>query len=768
MRGRVFGAAVATAVATVILVCPGGTGAAPRFILLFRVAQPHGTAQQALRLAGFFTFDGPAVRAEASAFVVTDRSGRREVVLYKPSGAWDYVDRAAFGKAAAAMPTKEQARVAALGFLRRHGLLPGTFARISVRRGPTAVVVTVTPLAAGAPVLDGAVTAWVGGHDVITRLRYEARQLTPAAVRVLARPRKAVLGEVRRDLGSTRGVKLRLRYVAQPPYLQQTYLEPIYEAVARGFVLDRVPATTFTPRVAIASPNPAKPIAAGSTIRLRAVAKYGRRPYRFIWSANRSGYLGTGKQISAELAADDTELRLTVRDASGAGMSYAMRVWVYGPSPVTAAAPAHTEQQPGVYGDGTVSFTATQDVTHPLLFTDVRTGGTTRIDSVYFDQFHYAMVVRFQGTDYHLQSHKCVLLTVPGDACGLPKSPYAQSLGASAPAGGGSGSWVYSTGSVDNLPGRLKLVVEGSAQSAYCGPSGELGATALGMLSKFVDGTGGKIGGDCPGFRPSVDWSYEPPTTFRPSDFAQLCLQGVDLCDVPKGLLLEWARGALDSGPQPQIVDFRLNVYTAVNPAGSHERAALAQESDSPTSLAATDGPIDPSCRPWHVVIGALGLLSHTDAFACIGPIQRERSAVLATVGDRGQWDNLHVKGESPAAYGISFPGCNHPLNASDIGDCIHLDEHWLDSTPGPNEAYSRGQDVTVYIVRRHPGEASPDSPEALMSGEPLRLSSDVGYSLAFWHRSSASSTQCYPNGGVDNTDRPCRVFPQAMFFTPR
>ena len=82
--------------------------------------------------------------------------------------------------------------------------------------------------------------------------------------------------------------------------------------------------------------------------------------------------------------------------------------------------------------------------------------------------------------------------------------------------------------------------------------------------------------------------------------------------------------------------------------------------------------------------------------------------------------------------------------------------------------SYSRGQNVTVYVVRWNPGEATPDPPEALANGEPLRVSADDGYDLAFWHRSVASSKDCYPAGGVDNTERPCLVFPQAMFFTPR
>src|SRR5207249_2917573 len=132
------------------------------------------------------------------------------------------------------------------------------------------------------------------------------------------------------------------------------------------------------------------------------------------------GFLGTGKHIPSRLGADDTELRLTVRDASVAGLTYALPVSVYGPSPVAPAAPGSSRQQPAEYGDGTVSFSAVQDQTHPLLFRNIRAGGTARIDSAYFDQFCYSLVVRFQGTDYHLNSHKCVPLTVPGDACTLP------------------------------------------------------------------------------------------------------------------------------------------------------------------------------------------------------------------------------------------------------------------------------------------------------------------------------------------------------------
>ncbi len=736
-------------------------------MLVFRVAKPHGSSARALVLARSFGFDSPSVRVSPSSFTVTDRTEAREVVLYKASGGFDYVNHTTYRQAPSGpLLTVAQARRAVTPFLRSHGLLPAGTLRITARSDPTAIVVTATPLAASAPVLDGAITFWLGARGAITRLRDEHRPLA-VPVRVAARPSAAVLKEIRDDIGTTSGIRLRLAYIAQPSYLAQPYLEPVFEAVAQGFVLDRVRATTFTPRVSITSPSPSVPILAGEVAALRAKAIEGRSPYRYAWSANTTGFLGNGKALDVPLSAGDTEIRLTVRDASGAGMTYAQPVWVIGPSPGAPAASAHALQPAEAYGDGTVSFKAEQDRTHPLRFKDVQAGGFQRASDAYFDQFRYALTVRFQGTDYHVTSSKCVPLTVTGDACALPKSPYAQSAGVSAASG--SGSSVSSTLAVDNLPGRLKLLVEGSAQTAYCGPSGELGAIALGMLSKFVYGTGGKIGGDCPGFRPSLQWSYKPPTAFKPSEFARLCLQGEGICDVPAGLLAEWSSGSLDGGAQPEITDFKLTAYTAVDSHGADaERAALAKDADDPLHLAATDGAVDKSCRPWHVAIGALGTLSGTDAFACISPVASERSAVLAVPSSRGDWDSVHLKSENPGPYGISFPNCNHPMNDLDIPGCIHLHEHWLGKTPGPTEAYSRGQEVVVYVVRWNAGEASPASIEALANGETLRQDADRGYDLVLWHRSTASSKSCFPSGGVDNTDRPCLVFPQALFFTPR
>jgi hypothetical protein len=750
-----------------LLAFAAGSTAAPRFVLVFRLARPHASAARALALARACGIELAAVRKTPSSYIVTEPTATRELVLYRASGGFDYVDRAAFRHAPGGpLPTLGQARRAAMRFLRSHGLLPATSARVDVRPDsratPTAVVVTLTPLFGRARVLEGAVTLWLGARNTITRLRDEYRPPTANALRIAPRPRAAVLDDIRADLGTTAGIRLRLAYVAQPSDLPQPYLDPVYEAVARGFVLDRVRATTFTPRAVVTAPNPDRPLAAGATVHLRARATEGKRPYLFAWSANRSGFLGTGRALDVPLRADDTEVRLTIRDASGAGTSYVWPVRVFGPSALAPASPASSRQTATTFGDGTISFRADQNRTHPVYFKDVEAGGLPRSSDVYFDHFRYALLVRYQGAGYHVTSAKCVPLAVRGDACGLPTSPYAQSDGASAPVTDGSGVRVDSTLAISGLPGRLQLLVEGSAESAYCGPNGELGSIGLGLLPQFVYGAGRGLGGDCPGFRPSVEWSYRPPAAFKPSDFAHLCLQRTGLCDVPPSLLAQWSTGAFDSGPQPQITDFRLSVYTAVSGTADPERVALAKDGDSALRLAATDGAVDQSCRP--PALRGLKQLRDNDDFTCIAPLALERSAVLAVPDGRGDWDDVHLKAESAVPHGISFPGCNHPLTPSDTPSCIHLHEHW----PGIGHAYSRGQEVTVFVVRRKPGEASPASVEKLVSGDPLRQSSDRGYDLVLWHRSTASSTECYPSGGVDNTDRPCRVFPQALFFTPR
>jgi hypothetical protein len=730
-----------------LLATNGGSTASPSFVLVYRIAAPRATASRALALARSLGLEGPAVRASPTSFIVSNHSGERSLVLYKASGGFDYVDRTAYRRAPTGeLPTADQASRFAVDFLRRRNLLPVEDVRIAVRpdsrSSPTAQVLSITPLAMGAPVLDGAITFWLGGGGTIERLRDEERPLAAAAVRVTARPRADVLKEIRDDLGSTSGLRMRLAYVAQPSYLPQPYLDPVYEAVSHGLVLDRVRATTFTPRAIITSPNPDIPIVAGRTVHLRARGTEGRRPYRFRWYANASGFLGTGKALDLPLRAEDTELRLTIRDSSGAGTTYAVPVWVAGARRETPRTFA-VVQQTGSYADGTISFEADQDAYHPLAFRDIEAGGLRRAAAVYFDQLRYSVLVRFLGTDYHITSQRCRPLTAPGDACTLPRSPYAQSAGASAPAVSDGHARVGSALTLVNLPGDLQVLVEGSAGLGYCGPAGELGAIGLELLAKFVFGTGTtRLGGDCPGFQPSVEWSYRPPARFTPSDFARLCLQAAGLCDVPQAQLAQWVTGALDAGPQPEIADFRLSVYTAIDPGSEPGRAALVSDGSSPLTPAASDGPLDPQCAA---------------PFPCISPIATERSAALASPEGRGDWDELYLKSETPEPDGIAFPHCNNrTVRAYDLPDCIHLRER------------SRGQQVTAFIVRRRSGEASPDSVERLADGESLRQDAQHGYDLVVWHRSTASSTQCYPAGGVDNTDRPCRVFPQALFFTPR
>ena len=735
---------LAAAVVVAALATAADSSGSPRFVLVLRLATPHVSAGSALRLARSLGLDAPAARESPSSYAVT--SGPKQLVVFKASGAFDYVDRATYGQAPSGpLPSATDARRAAEAFLRTHRLAPIGVAGIDVSSDSAAsaraLVATVRPLAAGAPVRDGTITFWFGGQGTLTRLRDDYRPLAPGAVRVSARPRRQVLAELRSDLGTTSGLRLHLAYLVAPPYLRQPYLDPVYEAVQDGIVVDRVRATRFTPRVAITSPNPNTPLSAGSVVHLRAKASEGRHPYVYSWSANRSGYLGSGKALDRRLRAGDTELRLTVRDSSGAGTTYVEPVEVAGASPAPGG-----PQEP-TYADGEISFQAAQDRTHPLVFRDIEADGSERASEISFDQFRYTVTVHFQGVDYHIGSRKCVPLTVVGDACELPKSPYAQSSGATPPAAGSVGSRVDSTLTVNGLPGTLGLLVEGSAETAYCGPDGEPGSAALTLLPKLVLANADRVGADCPGFRPSVEWSYAPPADFAPSAFARLCLQGADLCDVPRTLLAQWATGSFDRAPQPQVTDFRLSVYTAVDPGGGGERAALAADTDSPYKLAATDGPVDRSCRPWP----------------CIAPIAGERSALLSTPSGRGDWDSLYLKAESPDPAGISTVGCSS-ASPQDSASCIHLDDHW----PGQSFQYGRGQQVTAFIVRRHTAEASPEAIESLVDGEPLRQDATHGYELTLWLRSTASSTQCFPGGGVDNTARPCRVLPQPLFFTPR
>ena len=737
-RGQLVLPALAATLLVAVLASAGGSSAAPQFVLMFRLAPPRASAGRALALGRSLGLEQPTVRRTPSSYVAADGAGRRTLALFRASGGFDYVDRDTFRRPPAGpLPTTQQARRIAIELLRTRNLLPAGNVRIVVRpdsrSSPTSQVVTVAPLAAGAPVLDGAITFWLGAHGSIERLRDEYRPATTTAIRVNARPRAMILKEIHDDVGAARGIRLRLAYVAQPSYLPQPYLEPVYEALSGGYVIDRVRATTFTPRATTVSPALTGPVAAGSNVRLRARGSEGRRPYRFRWDADASGFLGYGKSIYTPLRADDTEIRLTIRDSSGAGTTLVQPVRVTGARTESGIAPAA-----GPFGDGTIRFDARQDAAHPLVFRDVEAGGVRRVTAVYFDQFRYVVAVRFLGAEYHITSRKCVPLTAPGDACTLPKGPYGHSGGASPPAASALDSRVDSTLAVDNLPGRLKLVAEGSAAPAYCGPTGELGAIALELLPKFVVGAGTALGQDCPGFRASVEWSYSPPATFRPSDFARLCLQSAGLCDVPQAQLSQWATGALDNGPQPQIADFRLSVYTAVVPSGGAARAGLAKDGDRLLTPAATDGPPDLSCaRP----------------IVCISPIASERAAALAGPSD---WDELYLKSEAPEARGVAFPYCNRALNEQDLPDCIHLRDR------------SPAQEATVFIVRGHVGEASPDSVESLLDGEPLRQDADHGYDLVLWLRSTASSTECYPSGGVDNAARPCRVLSTPLFFTPR
>jgi len=156
--------------------------------------------------------------------------------------------------------------------------------------------------------------------------------------------------------------------------------------------------------------------------------------------------------------------------------------------------------------------------------------------------------------------------------------------------------------------------------------------------------------------------------------------------------------------------------------------------------------------------------------------------------GYRGDFDNVHLKVRTHASdYLVSFPNCNWPFIYTTGGDkpkiedllpCLHLHESWLGKEPAPDQTYSKGQDVLWNILRRRaPGPE--ESPSAPSIDAPLSiLNSETLYpprqELVLWVESLGQATQCdVPAAGdtsdkVNNSQRPCRVFPNGIFFTPR
>lgn len=327
---------------------------------------------------------------------------------------------------------------------------------------------------------------------------------------------------------------------------------------------------------------------------------------------------------------------------------------------------------------------------------------------------------------------------------------------------------VFTGVTIDNLPGSFRLFFEYSATNEYCGPPdpGEPVKKALLTLAVETGALAYPLGGKCPGVRPTVEWTYSPPcgSALTGATIQDICAQGAGLCTIPADVLAN-----LDKSRSYFIKEFRAKIETAIQPnrRGKGSKSSLVKDGADEFKLAATDGPIDASLQP---------ALAPDQSFVFIDPVLNEKSVVTSNLGARGDWDNVHFKEE--VSLGVFFPGCNSPLVAGlDQNRCLHLHESWLNKTPGANLTYSRGQKVLWYDLVFHPGEESPNGPASINNGEALGTPSvtfptkPFGKDLVLWVESIAASKDCAPTtgaGGLDNTARPCRVFPQGLFFTPR
>jgi hypothetical protein len=306
---------------------------------------------------------------------------------------------------------------------------------------------------------------------------------------------------------------------------------------------------------------------------------------------------------------------------------------------------------------------------------------------------------------------------------------------------------------IAKLPGELRLRWDYRPDALmYCAQPGAV----KNALTKFITlGNSRHLGDTCPGIRPEIDWTYEPPTgLLSDSQVADFCTQLGAVCDIPPDY---YSGGSTDA--KWEFVNFEAKLFTAVVPPGRVEESALVQDSSSECRLSKTDGSIDKRFQPLIVHLpGVCGSYLSSDLFVEINPIASERSALMAQPSGRGDWDNFHIKsglvpvyvhkelrGRAVSVFPIAYPACNNALAERDDDPCLHFHENGLSETPGTNQTYSRGQTVTLLIAVFHAGEASPNDPTSIINNEGL-----VGRHLVVWHESDAFSDQ-YGSPGVRN-----------------
>jgi hypothetical protein len=692
---------------------------------------------------------------------------------------------------------------------------------------PNAIAVTFEPqlavtLGVNAPVRDGDVTVWLGHAGEVIRFQSLYRKLEVVPLIVPRRTDAEVLADVAPEVSSTSRLSLRPAYVVFDPEVVQPYLDPVFEALdAVDRLAARTRATRFMPRLALLNPDASKP-SASATVAFVAAATDGTPPYTFSWESNLDGPLGNGATLSAQLSPGNHRIDLTVRDTHGAGFTGSFLLDV---TPVTPgfAAPAGVppQGQPVAVGQktsfsGGFKSTVQSDANRPIILNGVSRNGYTMARNIYFDQFWYEITVNVDGTDLKMRSLKCRAKTTPGtSACAGPTAPFAQSLGA-APltvTDTQDGQVLKTSVTISNLPGEFTLNFEyGIGTKTYAGPE----PGAWDKTKKFIldyaplSGYGFvyDLGGYAPGIRPKVTWTYAPyyasPAYFVGQTILDFCRQprpGEPACTPVAAL------SNVRQDRQYQVVGFRARLLTAVqsNATGVGEVASFVQDSSSKEKLGNTIGAIDRSPQPGFAPGDFLVFIDPLKTEMRVHSSQPQQTGNSGTYGGfRGDFDNLHLKafpdlfggaGLGPATYlPVAFPNCNWPLDRdargvriNDTRPCVHLHENWLDSEPGPGKGltYSKGQDIYWNVLAFRAGnEESPDAksidaPLDIVNGESLRVSLNDPFfrssaaDLVLWVESIADSRQCKPkadgiSGDVNNSSRPCEVFPQGLFLTPR
>jgi hypothetical protein len=788
----------------------------PDQLYVYRILPPDVSVSRVEALALSFGFSGVLVDTPATITVAEDAERGRSLTVYKASGAIEFIDETKYQVPtySANLPADADAVAIAEKFLRDRDLLPPN-PDISLRLEPAftdqgqianAIAVIFAPRlpaspGVDAPVHDGDVTAWLGNAGEVIRLLSQFRKVAFPPLSVPRISLEEASAEIATERGSSSDLVLQPVYALLAPELEQPYLDPFYDGVdANGIVGESALATHFTPRLGVIGPDAGVAVTADSPVRLQAVAIEGTPPYTFTWVSNVDGPLGSGDVVTTFLSQSLHRLDVIVRDVNGAGISGSFVLQV---TPGTSAAapvpPQQGQPRPAPIGKMS-SFTSgfklrvTSDANRPLILNNVQRGGTLRARNIFFDQFWYEITVDVGGTPVRLRSQKCQAKKASGtNACVSPTYPFAQSFGASdiTVTDTADTQLLKTSVTIGNLPGEFMLEFEYNVGGLeYCGPEPDKGDRFMKFLFEHSPFHGVDsvvpLGGSCPAIRPTVKWTYAPyydsPAFFSGQTILDFCGQRAEAC-TPGGAL-----AGIDRNKTYQVIGFRARLLTAVQ---SFERKAISsfvQDTSDKNVLGSTIGAIiKPPERP---------SLAPGDFLSFIDAVPQETRIVAArpqsgggTVGGfRGDYDNVHMK-YFPMFDSdlVSFPNCNWPvvysqrteynvkIVSSDQQPCIHVHESWLRKFPGPDQTYSKGQTVSWNMVVFRAGqEESPDASSIdgqlkILNGESL-----ANNGLVLWAESLADSRQCdVPGAGdssdkVNNSKRPCVVFPNGIFFTPR